>query len=92
MDDPRSTEETILDASILSALTGAAQNIQTLYGEEQTEVLVTKAVVCFEYVDDKGEASWGYRRVRASWFDVGGSAVMLGGALDCAWHDENDDE
>lgn len=84
--------ESSLDAAILEALIPAAKRMQEVYGEEVTEVMVLKAVIVFQYVDADGSADWGYRRVGASWFDVGGASKMLDKALEQAWDDSNEDE
>lgn len=75
-----------VDEAILAALTEAANELETAIGDGEP-TMVVKAVVCFAYITGDGEVEWGYRRVRAPWFDVGGAAQMLQAATTAAWID-----
>lgn len=80
----------ITNETILSALSGAAAELQEANDEERTEVLVTKAVCVYQYLDADGEVAWAYRRVKADWFDLGGAGQFLIAAQIEAWREEND--
>lgn len=76
-----------LDEPILEALHPVATSVERdIRGfEEPGEVIVTWAVVVFEYLDSEGERQHAYRRVRANWFDVAGASKLLDTAHFNAW-------
>lgn len=78
-----------VDQEVLAALKPAAQVMAEDLDDSPEEVIVTKAVVVFQYMNGRGEQMWGYRKVECSWFDVGGAIKMLDAAHDFAWADAN---
>lgn len=87
MMEARRDEQDILDDALLAAITPLAQIVEADVEGTDGPVFVSRAVVCFAYLNERGELNWGYRRVRADWFDVGGAAAMLSAAQLAAWLD-----
>lgn len=90
MSDYVSNDATEMDVDdrILAALAGAATMLEEATNGPDGERMVLKAVVVFQYIDAEGDLVWGYRRVKADWFDVGGAATFLDQAGLTAWLDQ----